>query len=44
MTDFVVFRSDQRHYCLDVQVMRGTTCWTNHKLIRVKLQLYLNFS
>ena len=26
MIDFVVFRPDQRHYCLDVQVMRGATC------------------
>ena len=42
MIDFVVFRSDQRRYCLDVQVMCGATCWTDHKLVRVKLRLYLN--
>jgi len=44
MIDFVVVRAAQRQYCLDVQVMRGATCWTDHKLVRVKLRLYLGRS
>ena len=41
MIDFVMFRSAQRRHCLDVQVMRGATCWTDHKLVRAKLRLDL---
>ena len=44
MIDFVVVRSAQRHHCLDVQVMRGATFWTDHKLVRVKLRLDLRSS
>ena len=44
MIDFVVVRSAQRGHCLDVQVMRGATFWTDHKLVRVKLQLDLHGS
>ena len=38
MIDLVVFRATQRFYCRDVQVMRGATCWTDHKLVRAKLR------
>ena len=41
MIDFVMLRSAQRRHCLDVQVMRGATCWTDHKLVRAKLRLSL---
>ena len=34
MIDFVTLRSAQRRHCLDVQVMHGATCWTDHKLVR----------
>ena len=30
MSDFVVMRTSQRKYCLDVQLMRGANCWTDH--------------
>jgi len=41
MIDFVVMRSSQRMCCLDVQVMRGANCWTDHYMVRAKLQLLL---
>ena len=44
MIDFVVVRSAHRRHCLDVQVMRGATFWTDHKLVRVKLRLDLRGS
>ena len=34
MIDFVVMRAEQRVVCRDVQVMRGTNCWTDHLLAR----------
>ena len=30
MIDFIVMRTSQRRCCLDVQVMRGANCWTDH--------------
>ena len=33
--------TSQRRFCLDVQVMRGATCWIDQKLVRVKLRLDL---
>ena len=39
MTDFVVMRTGQKCYCKDVQVMRGANCWTDHKLVRAKLNI-----
>ena len=44
MIDFVVVRSAQCHHCLDVQVIRGATFWTDHKLVKVKLRLALSGS
>ena len=41
MIDFVMFQSAQRRHSLDVQMMRGATCWTDHKLVRAKLRLDL---
>ena len=29
----------QRRFCVDVQVMRGAVCNTDHKMLRVKLRL-----
>ena len=37
--DFVVMRASQRAHCRDVQVMRGASCWTDHKLVRSKLNI-----
>ena len=44
MTDFVVMRSSQRMCCLDVQVMKGANCWTDHCMVRAKLRLLLPWS
>ena len=41
MIDFVMFRTAQRRDCLDVQVIRRATCWTDHKMVRAKLRLDL---
>ena len=41
MIDFVMFRSAQRRDCLDVQVICGAICWTDHKLVRAKLRFDL---
>ena len=39
MIDFLVMRATQRIYCRDVRVMRGANCWTDHKLVRAKLNI-----
>lgn len=39
MIDFVVMRADQRVHCRDVRVMRGANCWTDHGLVRAKLNI-----
>ena len=44
MIDFVVMRTSQRKYCLDVQVMRGVNCWTDHYNIMVRVKLRMMFS
>ena len=43
MIDLVVMKMSQRMYCRDVQVMRGASCWTDHKFssrARFSFQLY----
>ena len=30
--------------CLDVQVMRGANCWTDHRMVRTKLRLLCSWS
>ena len=37
-SDYVLMRQNQRKLCNDTQVMRGANCWTDHKLIRSKIQ------
>lgn len=37
--DFVMMRASQRIHCRDVQVMRGASCWTDHRLVRSKLNI-----
>ena len=39
MTNFVVMRTNQRKFCLDVQVMRGANCWTDHYMVRATLRM-----
>ena len=40
--DLVLVRSREREICIDVQVMRGANCWSDHKMVRVKLRLGLS--
>ena len=35
----VVMRAEQRGVCQDVRVMRGANCWTDHMLVRAKLNV-----
>ena len=37
--DFILMRQSQRRRCIDVQVMRGADCWSDHKMVRAKLHL-----
>ena len=37
--DFVLMKASQRVYCRDVRVMRGANCWTDHELVRAKLNI-----
>ena len=39
MIDFVLMRTSQRKYCLDVQVMRGANYWIDHYMVRAKLRM-----
>ena len=40
-SDLIVVRAKQKVCCGDVQVIRGANCWTDHKLVRVKLRIAL---
>ena len=37
--DFVLMRAEQRVQCKDVRAMRGANCWTDHVLVRAKLNV-----
>ena len=37
MIDFVLVQSSDSQCCLDTQMMRGTSCWSDHYLVRAKL-------
>ena len=37
--DYVIMRQNQRRLCCDVTVLRSADCWTDHKLLRARLQL-----
>ena len=39
MIDFVLMRSGQRWLCQDVRVCRSASCWTDHHMVRGKVQL-----
>ena len=39
MIDFIMMRANQRVHCRDVRVMRGANCWTDHMLVRAKLNV-----
>ena len=41
MIDYIMMRSDQRQLCRDVTVCRSTCCWTDHFMVRGKIQLHL---
>ena len=38
MIDYVVMRAEQREFCTDVQVMRGASCRSDHRMVRAKLR------
>ena len=35
----MLLRCNLYRHCLDIQVMSGTTCWTDYKMVWMKLQL-----
>ena len=37
--DYVIMRRWQRRLCRDVGVIRSADCWTDHKLLRVKISI-----
>ena len=39
MIDFVLMRKGQRRLCRDVRVCRSACCWSDHHLVRGKVQL-----
>ena len=41
MIDLVAMRAKQKFYCRDVLVMRGATCWIDHKLVQTKQRIDL---
>ena len=41
MIDFMLMRSGQRRLCQDVRVCRSACCWTDHYMVRGKIQLQL---
>ena len=41
MIDYIMMRSDQRQLCRDVTVCRSACCWTDHFMVRRKIQLHL---
>jgi len=44
MIDFVLMKTSQRISCMDVQVMRGATCWTDHYMVRCRVRVSLSCS
>ena len=42
MIDFVLMRASQRVHCRDVRVMRGANCWTDHRLVRAKINIVIS--
>ena len=36
---YVVMRAEQRVFCTDVQVTRGASCWSDHRMVRAKLRV-----
>ena len=41
MIDYIMMRSNQRQLCRDVTVCRSACCWTDHFMVRGKIQLHL---
>ena len=41
MIDFVIMRRDQRQFCSDVRVHRSACCWTDHYMVKGKIQFQL---
>ena len=39
LIDFIIMRQPQRRFCLDVSVMRGANCWTDHHVVRSRILL-----
>ena len=41
MIDFVLMRKEQRRLCQNVRVCRSACCWSDHHMVRGKVQLQL---
>ncbi len=39
--DYVIMRQKQKRLCTDVSVVRSAECWTDHKLLKAKLQFQI---
>ena len=39
LIDFIIMRQPHRRFCLDVSVMGGANCWTDHPMVRSRLLL-----
>eukprot|EP00117_Sycon_ciliatum_P039014 scpid35652/ scgid3339/ Craniofacial development protein 2; p97 bucentaur protein len=39
LIDFIIMRQPHRRFCLDVSVMRGANCWTDHHMVRSRILL-----
>ena len=44
MIDFVIMRASQKMLCMDVRVMKGANCWSDHRMVRARLRIKTNSS
>ena len=44
LIDFVIMRTSQRNCCMDVQVMQGASCWTDHHMVRARVRILFSHS
>ena len=39
--DYVLMKKRQKWLCFDVGILRSADCWTDHKLLRAKVRLWV---